>query len=91
MGKYTLPDLPYDYGALAPYIAGEIMELHHSKHHQTYVNGLNTVARPARRGPREWVVRDDRWLEKRLAFNWADSTARFETARTRAAGLINPA
>ena len=43
MAEYTLPDLPYDYGALAPHIAGEIMELHHSKHHQTYVTGLNTV------------------------------------------------
>ncbi|HLU60037.1 MAG TPA: superoxide dismutase, partial [Pseudonocardia sp.] len=41
MGTYTLPDLPYDYGALAPHISGEIMQLHHSKHHQTYVNALN--------------------------------------------------
>ncbi|KAH8890326.1 manganese and iron superoxide dismutase [Thozetella sp. PMI_491] len=40
-GKATLPDLTYDYGALEPYISAEIMELHHSKHHQTYVNGLN--------------------------------------------------
>ncbi|EJT82181.1 hypothetical protein GGTG_02155 [Gaeumannomyces tritici R3-111a-1] len=40
-GKATLPDLTYDYGALEPYISGQIMELHHSKHHQTYVNGLN--------------------------------------------------
>ncbi|KAI2611448.1 iron/manganese superoxide dismutase domain-containing protein [Hypoxylon fragiforme] len=40
-GKVTLPDLPYDYGALEPYISGKIMELHHKKHHQTYVNGLN--------------------------------------------------
>ena len=30
---YVLPDLDYDYGALAPHIAPEIMELHHSKHH----------------------------------------------------------
>ena len=36
-----LPDLPYDYGALEPYINGEIMKLHHSKHHQTYVNNFN--------------------------------------------------
>ena len=33
-GKHSLPDLPYDYSALEPVISGEIMELHHSKHHQ---------------------------------------------------------
>ena len=38
---YTLPDLDYDYGALAPHIAPEIMELHHSKHHAAYVKGIN--------------------------------------------------
>lgn len=42
-GKATLPDLSYDYGALEPHISGQIMELHHSKHHQTYVNGLNSA------------------------------------------------
>ncbi|RSL58586.1 Superoxide dismutase [Mn], mitochondrial [Fusarium duplospermum] len=41
--KATLPDLSYDYGALEPYISGQIMELHHSKHHQTYVNGFNAA------------------------------------------------
>ncbi|KAK2829842.1 hypothetical protein FQN49_007204 [Arthroderma sp. PD_2] len=39
--KVTLPDLPYDYGALEPAISGKIMELHHKKHHQTYVNSYN--------------------------------------------------
>ena len=43
MADYVLPDLPYDYGALAPHISGEIMELHHDKHHATYVKGLNTA------------------------------------------------
>ena len=38
---YTLPDLDYDYGALAPHIAPEIMELHHSTHHAAYVKGIN--------------------------------------------------
>ena len=43
MADYTLPELDYDYGALEPHISGKIMELHHSKHHQTYVNGANTA------------------------------------------------
>ncbi|HVX48092.1 MAG TPA: superoxide dismutase [Candidatus Saccharimonadales bacterium] len=38
---YTLPDLGYDYDALGKYISKAIMELHHSKHHQTYVDKLN--------------------------------------------------
>ena len=43
-GKATLPDLPYDYNALEPVIAAEIMQLHHSKHHQTYVNNYNVAS-----------------------------------------------
>ncbi|MCJ1425100.1 hypothetical protein MMC29_002988 [Sticta canariensis] len=41
--KVTLPDLPYDYGALEPSISGKIMELHHSKHHNTYVTSYNAA------------------------------------------------
>lgn len=41
--KHTLPDLPYDYAALEPHINAEIMQLHHSKHHATYVNNLNVA------------------------------------------------
>ena len=41
--KYTLPDLPYDYAALEPHISAKIMELHHDKHHATYVAGANTA------------------------------------------------
>jgi superoxide dismutase, Fe-Mn family len=40
---YELPDLPYDYAALEPHISGTIMELHHDKHHATYVKGVNTA------------------------------------------------
>ncbi|ALE75739.1 superoxide dismutase [Pseudonocardia sp. EC080610-09] len=69
MAEYTLPDLPYDYGALAPHIAPEIMELHHSKHHNTYVQGLNaTIDKLAEaRSTNDFgaVV----GLEKTLAFN----------------------
>lgn len=40
---YELPRLPYEYGALEPYIEAQIMELHHAKHQQAYVNGLNAA------------------------------------------------
>jgi len=40
---YELPPLPYGYNALEPYIDEETMHLHHDKHHQAYVNNLNTA------------------------------------------------
>ena len=40
-GEYVLPELPYAYDALEPHIDAQTMEVHHSKHHQGYVNGLN--------------------------------------------------
>ena len=39
--KFTLPDLGYSYDALEPAISAQIMEIHHSKHHNTYVTNLN--------------------------------------------------
>lgn len=41
MGKFQLPDLPYAYDALEPNIDAQTMEIHHTKHHQGYVNKLN--------------------------------------------------
>ncbi|KAI8439259.1 hypothetical protein MSG28_013096 [Choristoneura fumiferana] len=41
--KHSLPDLPYEYSALEPVISREIMSLHHSKHHATYVANLNAA------------------------------------------------
>ena len=43
MAAYSLPDLPYDYGALEPHYSAEVLELHHDKHHAAYVKGANTA------------------------------------------------
>ncbi len=41
--SFTLPKLPYDYTALAPFMSEEQLKLHHDKHHQGYVTGANTI------------------------------------------------
>jgi Fe-Mn family superoxide dismutase len=69
MADYTLPDLPYDYAALEPHISARIMELHHDKHHATYVSGANTALEKlaeARTGGDLTYINQ---LEKNLAFN----------------------
>ena len=43
MAEYTVPPLPYDYGALEPHISAKTMQFHHDKHHQAYVNNLNAA------------------------------------------------
>jgi superoxide dismutase, Fe-Mn family len=43
MAEYTLPPLPYPYNALEPHVDAQTMEIHHTKHHQAYVNNLNAA------------------------------------------------
>ncbi|WP_369038993.1 superoxide dismutase [Stenotrophomonas maltophilia] len=45
--SYSLPPLPYAYDALEPHFDARTMEIHHSKHHQTYVNNLNAALEQA--------------------------------------------
>ena len=66
---YTLPPLSYEYGALEPYLSAKILELHHDRHHATYVKGLNTsieqLAEARDNGDFGAIV----GLEKTFAFN----------------------
>ena len=66
---YTLPDLDYDYSALAPSIAPEIMELHHSKHHAAYVAGANTALEKLAEARETGNFAAINKLEKDLAFH----------------------
>ena len=44
---YTLPKLPYAYDALEPHVDAQTMEIHHTKHHQTYINNVNAALEKA--------------------------------------------
>ena len=69
MADYTLPDLPYDYAALEPHISGRIMELHHDKHHATYVAGANTALEKLAAAREAGDFAAVNLHEKNLAFN----------------------
>ena len=71
MAIYTLPELDYDYGALEPHISGEIMQLHHDKHHQTYVDGANSALEQLAECREKGNFGAISKLEKDLAFNLA--------------------
>lgn len=71
MAEYTLPDLGYDYAALEPSISGRIMELHHDKHHQTYVNGANQTLEQLAEARDKNDFGTINQLQKNLAFNLA--------------------
>eukprot|EP00166_Cyanidium_caldarium_P001099 ctg_15.g71 len=67
--KFQLPDLPYDYAELEPYISADIMKLHHQKHHQTYVNNLNLALEKIHKAESAGNVAEMVALQKMLKFN----------------------
>ena len=69
MPAYRLPELPYDYSALEPHISGHIMELHHDKHHATYVEGANKTLEQLDEARAKTDFTRLAALERALAFN----------------------
>ena len=69
-----LPPLPYGFDALEPHIDAKTMEIHHDKHHQTYVNGLNTVLDQLAEARATGSFGPIGGLEKNLAFNLGGHT-----------------
>lgn len=65
----TLPDLPYDYSDLNPVIIPEIMELHHKKHHQTYITNLNAALEQAAEAQEKGDVSKMIGLQSAIKFN----------------------
>ena len=65
--SFTLPDLPYKYDALAPYMSRETLEYHHDKHHLAYVNNANNLIKGNRVGRKIARRRRERfvWKERR--------------------------
>lgn len=69
MSQYSLPDLPYDYGALEPHLSGQIIELHHDKHHAAYVAGANTALEKLAEAREKGEFGALTGIEKNLAFH----------------------
>jgi len=67
--KHTLPDLPYDYNALEPTISADIMQIHHSKHHATYVTNLNVAEEKLQQATAKGDVSSIVGLGSALKFN----------------------
>jgi len=67
--NYTLPELTYDYSALEPLYSGEALELHHTKHHAAYVNGINKTQSDLWEARSQHDYDSLNMLQKNLAFH----------------------
>jgi len=66
---YVLPKLPYGYKDLEPHISEEQLKIHHSKHHQAYVNGANAILQKIDKARKEGTDLDVKSTLKELSFN----------------------
>ena len=68
---YSLPRLIYGYGELAPYISEDQMRIHHSKHHQAYVNSANSLLEKIANARKSGTDLDMKAVAKELSFHLA--------------------
>jgi len=68
-GFYTLPKLPYGYKDLEPQMSEEQLRIHHTKHHQAYVNGANAVFQRLDKARKENADLEVKSALKELSFN----------------------
>ncbi len=66
---YVLPQLPYGYKDLEPYISEQQLTIHHQKHHQAYVNGANNILQKLDKARKENADLDMKSTLKELSFN----------------------
>jgi Fe-Mn family superoxide dismutase len=71
MEKYKLPDLPYGYKDLEPYMSEEVLKLHHDKHHLSYVNSANAILDKIEDARKNNLDLDYKSVLKSLSFNVA--------------------
>jgi len=81
MPKFTLPLLPYEYNALEPFIDEKTMKIHHTKHHQAYIDKLNAAIA-------KYKILQKKTAEKLLVNNRLPQDVKF-AIRNNAGGYIN--
>lgn len=67
--KYSLPELPYGYGDLSPFLSEALLRIHHDGHHQKYVNQANTLLEKLEKARSDGTVLNMKCEPQALAFN----------------------
>jgi Fe-Mn family superoxide dismutase len=66
---YVLPKLPYEYKDLIPHMSEEQLRIHHTKHHQAYVNGANAILEKLDKARKDGADLDVKSISKELSWN----------------------
>ena len=93
MEKYKLPDLPYGYKDLEPYMSAEVLTLHHDKHHASYVNAANALLDKIDEARKNNTELDYKSVLKSLSFNVAGHILHetFWEVMAKGSGVAKPA